>query len=175
MKKFIWLLMLLSVALIAQAQPRTNVVIADCTVVLDNTATNDSSDVDTLMIPVWTSNVRGYPHLQITPTSANVESVGVTGSKHAATDSLTVMWRPCRSPVAADTFTNMAFKVLPIWKCGAADVNFSWFDWDSAGVYWGILDFEGQTPDWIQVRSAYKGYSHHDSLSLRIQSYDIQK
>ena len=174
MKRFIWLLMLLPT--LAWAQPRYATLIADCTVVLDNIAEDDSSDVDTLMIPVWNSNMRGYPHLLITPTSANVESVGFAlGSKHAATDSLTVMWRPCLAPDAEDTLTLMAFKVIPIWRCGALDIDFSWFDWDSAGTYWGILDMESQTPDWIQVRSAYKGYSHHDTLSLRIRSYDIQK
>lgn len=173
MKRSILLLLLLAMS--AQAQPRTSVCYVDCTVVLDNTVLKDSSDVDTLMIPVWTSNMRGYPHLQIIPAGCNVDSDGVAGSKNCTQDSLTVMWRPTLGPDPEDTLTGAVFKCIPIWRCGTANATFSWMNWDSAGIYWGILDFEGQTPDWIQIRTAYKGYSHHDSAQVEYKLYDIQK
>lgn len=165
MKRLFALLMLLSVGL-AQAQPRTAVVIADCTITLDGEFTGGTGNFDIITMPLWVSTMRGYPHMLINPNAVKASS---------ATDSLSLEWRPCVGSTLADSLGAATFAYVADWRNAAANVNFNAFDWADSAWYWGVLDLEGQTPEWIQVRAWLWGASANDSCALRIKMLDIQK
>jgi len=163
MKKLIYLLLPLLCFVNSSAQVLTSI-IADCTMTLDGAAAGGAAD--TLNMPYEPGMYLGYPRLQIYTDAVKASS---------ATDSLTMQYRPARGSAVADTFANMAWKSLVCDLFGGADVAFTDFDWVDTGWYQGIFDFDGEIPDWIQIRAWFGGASANDSLELSLLLRDLRR
>jgi len=162
MKKVYLLLLMLLLSGGAQAQWISDV-IADCTITLDGAVAGGA--LDTVMFVLKPNNQRGYPVLEINPDAVKASS---------ATDSLTLTYRIARAHLPADTFATVAFKTVQDYRCGAADVAFTEFDWEDDGWYTSILDFDGRPWDFMQLVAHFKGESANDSLELRLKFRDIK-
>jgi len=163
MKKLICLLLPLLCFVNSPAQVLTSI-IADCTMTLDGAQTGGAAD--TINYGYEPGMYLGYPEFRIYTDAVKASS---------ATDSLTIQYRPARGSAVADTFGNMSWKTLMCDLFGSADIAFTDFDWVDATWYQGVTDFDGDIPDWIQVRAWFGGASANDSLALRLQLRDLRK